>query len=207
MSWEHFVIIASLWLASGMTAASILYRRGHDGWHWLLLCGIAGPLAALIVVDQARIVEPRATPITIGRATGHTPGVTVVVPAVAVRDLDDAAVRATAGSSASVVIAFPVAYEHLATGLSDIQLAAANALDDARKRFANHRVEVVVTPGAPARAVVGLAAERAPAVVLTSQAVHPSSTLARVARLVARHPGVELTVHAQPPVPTASSGV
>lgn len=57
MTWEPIAIVASLWFAAGMTCASILYRRGHEGWHWMFACGLAGPLAFHIVVNQARAAD------------------------------------------------------------------------------------------------------------------------------------------------------
>lgn len=75
MTWEPVAIVVGFWLAAGMTVANILYRRGHDGWRWMVVCALAGPLALLLVVDQVRFVEAEAEaeaearPVGLGPAT------------------------------------------------------------------------------------------------------------------------------------------
>lgn len=65
MAWEPIAIVASLWFAAGMTFANILHRRGHDGWHWMLVCAIAGPVAVLLVADHGRLRRRRRRPLSL----------------------------------------------------------------------------------------------------------------------------------------------
>jgi hypothetical protein len=209
VTWEPIAIVVALWWATGMTAASILYRRGHDGWHWMFICAAAGPLAGLIVADQARFVEPQSASLTLTRAhsVGDTvgDGVTVVVPAAALGHVDAEAVASLTTPVARVVVVASAAYEHITAGSHRGEVTAANALDDARSRLGPLPVEVVVLPGPFADAVVARAAEHTPAVIVTASDAHHPSVLARMARLVARHPGVGLTVSATAPGSAASA--
>lgn len=58
MTWELAIVIASLWVAAGMTAASVAYRAGRDGWHWMLVCAVAGPVSVLVVAGQTKRLAP-----------------------------------------------------------------------------------------------------------------------------------------------------
>lgn len=207
VSWESIFIVALLWWSSGMTAASILYRRGHDGRHWLAICAIAGPLSLLLVVDQARFVEPQATPLTLTHAdadadAGH--GTTIVMPLVATGWVDNATLDPL-GPIRRLAIAANVAFEHAGDGWDPVNATSAGALADARDRFDGLHVELVVLPGRLPDALVAWAAEHAPATIVTAREAHRPSTVARLARLAARHSGVALLVtdHAASPARVA----
>lgn len=187
-------IVALLWWSSGMTAASVLYRRGHDGWHWLAICAIAGPLSLLLVVDQARVVEPQATPLTLTHADADADagnGATLVVPLAATGWVDSATLDPL-GPIRRLAITANVAFEHAGNGGDPA--AASGALADARDRYDGLPVELVVLPGRLPDALVAWAAEHAPATIVTAREAHRPSTLARLARLAARHRGVALLV-------------
>lgn len=81
VTWELLVIVIALWLAAGLTSASILYRRGRDGWRWMFICAFAGPFAATVVTNQA-LAREQATPLI---PTSADAGVT---PETARRDSD-----------------------------------------------------------------------------------------------------------------------
>ena len=91
MTWEPIALVVSLWFAIGMTCASSLYRRGHDGWHWTL-ARWAGENAPAAIVTTRRAHHPR----TLGRLTrlaAEHPGVSVLV-------LDPASLAAGAARAA-----------------------------------------------------------------------------------------------------------
>jgi len=192
MSWEPIAMVALLWWSSGMTAASILYRRGHDGWHWLAICALAGPLSVLLVLDQARFVEPQATPLTLTYAdAGH--GTTIVMPLAATGWVDSATLDQL-GPIRRLAIAANVAFEHAGDRWNPADAASAGALADARDRHDGLPVELVVLPGRLPDALVAWAAEHAPAMIVTAREAHRPSTVARLARLAAHHRGVALLV-------------
>jgi hypothetical protein len=64
---------AALWVAAGMTFVSIPYRRGHDGWHWLVVGALAGPFTAAFLADEVRVAEPEETPTPLRQATDPAP--------------------------------------------------------------------------------------------------------------------------------------
>jgi hypothetical protein len=186
MSWEPFVIVASLWLAAGMTFASTLYRRGHDGWHWMLVCAIAGPVSALLVADQARIVEPQAKPTTVDGRAGTGSGVTVVVPHAAVGAGDTATLGSLGVPIRQVAVVVPVAFEHVGgTPWDQLRRSMRPVIDEATQRFAPHDVQLVQVPGRTADAIVSWAADHAPALILTTRGAHEPYTVGRLARLAA----------------------
>ena len=49
-----FVVIAAVWLLTGFVLSIVMGRRGHDGYAWLLLGTVLGPLAIVLAVDAGR---------------------------------------------------------------------------------------------------------------------------------------------------------
>lgn len=195
MAWEHIAIGISLWLAAGMTFASILYRRGHDGWHWMLVCGIAGPFASLIVADQVRLVEPDARPVALGSPRASSNGVTVVVPAAAIGAVDGRALDRLGLPVGHVAVASSVAFEHTGSVTCEtVELAMQATLAEAKDRFAPYPVELVALPGSTADTVARWAADHAPAVIVTTRGAHHPRVLGRLTRLAAERPGVSAIV-------------
>jgi hypothetical protein len=195
MTWEPIAIVASLWLAAGMTCASTLYRRGHDGGHWMFICGLAGPLAFLVVADQARTVERETRPRTIARTGTPRDGITVLVPAAAVGAVDAHALEHLGLTVGRVAVATTVTYEHsvgIAWDAAQDSTRATHA--EASLRFAPHPVELVVLPGNLADTLARWAGENAPAALVTTRRAHRPRTLGRLTRLAAEHPGVSVLV-------------
>jgi nucleotide-binding universal stress UspA family protein len=54
MSGTVFVVVLTGWLAIGVLLSFVLGRRGHDGFAWLLLGAMLGPLAVALAVDAWR---------------------------------------------------------------------------------------------------------------------------------------------------------
>lgn len=195
MPWQPIVLLASLWLAAGMTFASILYRRGHDGWHWMLVCGIAGPFAALLVADQARFVEPEARPHVLGTTGALRGGLTVVIPTAAVGAVGGGMLDRLGLPVERVAIAAVIAFEHVGSAAgAALHRSLQATLAEATHRFAPHAVELVVLPGRSGDAIAAWAHDHAPAVIVTTRGTHEPRTLGRLARLAAGRPGVSLIV-------------
>jgi len=206
LDWEPIAVLASLWFAAGMTFASTLYRRGHDGWHWMLVCAIAGPVSALFAADQARFVEPEAKPTMIGGSPGPGYGVTVVVPSAAVGAVDARTIAALGVPIRHVAVVAPVAFEHVgATTSPDLQRSMHPVLHEATQRFAPHDVELVEVPGRVADAVVSWAADQAPALILTTRGAHEPHTVGRLARLAASRRGVATIITDPAAIPAATA--
>ncbi|HET7720038.1 MAG TPA: hypothetical protein VFK43_08735 [Acidimicrobiales bacterium] len=206
MTFEPIVVLASLWLAAGMTFASILYRRGHDGWHWMLVCAVTGPVSALLVADQARFVEPDAEPSTVGGRPGTSSGVTVVVPASAVGAVDASTLGCLSMPIRQVAVVAPVAFEHIgSTTPSELQRSMRPVVEEAVQRFAPHEVELVQAPGRTADAIVAVAADRAPALILTTRGAHEPHTVGRLARLAASRPAIATVITDPAAIPAATA--
>lgn len=195
MTWELALIGASLWLAAGMTIASALYRRGHDGWHWMLICGIAGPLAVLVLANQARVVEPSIEALHISAAAPRRDGITAIVPADAVGAIDAAALERLGLPIGRVAVTSTVAFETARSVVwHELQTATDAILAEARQRFAPYPVELIVLPGSTADSMVTWAAEQAPAAIVTTNRTHHPRTLARIVRLAAERRGLSILV-------------
>lgn len=195
MTWEPIAIVVSLWFATGMTCASNLYRRGHDGWHWMFNCGLTGPLAFLVVADRARTVERDIRPRTIARSGTPGDGVTVVVPAAAVGAVNAHVLEHLGLHVGRVAVATTVTYEHsvgIAWDAVQGSTRATHAVAD--QRFAPHTVELVVLPGKVADTLARWAGENAPAAIVTTRRAQHPRTLGRLTRLAAEHPGVSVVV-------------
>lgn len=178
VTWEPIAIVVSLWFATGMTGASNLYRRGHDGWHWMFICGLAGPLAFLVVADQARTIERVTEPRTIARSGTPGDGITVLGLHVG-----------------RVAVATTVPFEHSGGIAWDaVQDSTRATLAEADQRFAPHSVELVVLPGKVADTLARGAGENAPAAIVTTRRAHHPRTVGRLTRLAAEHPGVSVLV-------------
>lgn len=195
MPWEPIAVVASLWFAAGMTCASTLYRRGHDGWHWMVICGLAGPLSFLVVADQARTVERDTRPRTVTRVGTPGDGITVLVPAAAVGAVDGHVLEHFGLTVGRVAVATTVAYEHSVGVAWDAVEGSMRATQaEASERFAPHPVELVVLPGNLADTLVRWAGENTPAALVTTRQAHHPRTLGRLTRLAAEHPGVSVLV-------------
>lgn len=195
MPWEPIAVVASLWFAAGMTCASTLYRRGHEGWHWMFICGLAGPLAFLVVADQARTVERDTRPRTIARAGTPRDGIAVLVPAAAVGAVDAHALERFGLQVGRVAVATTVTYEDsVGVAWDTVQDSMRATRAEASERFAPYPVELVVLPGNLADTLARWAGENTPAVIVTSRRAHHPRTLGRLTRLAAEHPGVSVLV-------------
>ena len=61
--WEPWAMAAAMWWASGMTAASALYRtHRYDDWRLLGLAAVAGPGTFLLFAARPRPVGGRGCP-------------------------------------------------------------------------------------------------------------------------------------------------
>jgi hypothetical protein len=184
-----------------MTAANLLYRRGHDGGHWLVACGLAGPLAFLFVADQARFVEPQATP-TESPATRTTDGVTVIVPSSAIGWFHPDTHR-WLDRLGQITVADTVPFEAAGTGAGAHDLADVRSV--AAECFPRTPIDTVRLPGRVPDALAAWAADHKPAVILTAREAHSPATIARLARLAAAQPGVALVVTDHAAVPAKAA--
>lgn len=81
MSGLAVAIVVGVWLTIGLTLSLVLGRRGHDGFAWLVVGTLLGPLAVPLAFDAAQHEEP-TTPI-VSTAPGIPPerGVDLLVGA------------------------------------------------------------------------------------------------------------------------------
>lgn len=183
------VAAAALWVAAGAVCAAVLFRRGHDGWGWLALGVVTGPLAALWVADQARVVEAESD--AAARGAGDPGGTVVVAP----HRLDD--VRAVAAAvdqldrPGPVTIVAAVPYE---AGDGARRGDAVAALDRTAALLAHRDPALVVLAGRLPDMVVRHAAGRGAEVVVAARAALGPSGAARLGRLVARRPGLSFAL-------------
>jgi len=60
-SLTSILIIAGAWLAIGLTLSLVMNRRGHNGFGWLVIGTVLGPIALVLAIDAARhdeVLEP-----------------------------------------------------------------------------------------------------------------------------------------------------
>lgn len=190
MSWEPILLAAALWWGIGMTAANVLYRRGHESAHWLVACGLAGPLGFLLVADQARFVEPQATSIHLTSARSAD-GVRVLIPLGALGWIHPGT-QPSFEHIGQVTIAATVPFELAGTRPEGLDLTGVSEV--AAESFPGTAIDVVSLPGRLPDALASWATHHTPTVILTAREAHPPATIARLARLVAGCPGVALVI-------------
>ena len=64
------MVVGLVWLTIGFVLSWVLGRRGHDGFTWLVIGTLLGPLAILLAIDAAQNGEDRH-PIIVTEGHGH----------------------------------------------------------------------------------------------------------------------------------------
>ena len=198
MTWGLWSIVAALWWASGMTAASALYRRGHDGWGWLIAGALLGPFAFLLPLDQARFVEPEVAPVKLaaGRAAPGRLDVLVVVPSDGPASPALAAVtRLAAAAVGRVTLVARVPFERTGPDRWDSPEARATlALERSRLAFDAFQPDLVLLPGRLPDNVVAYARDHDYDLIVVARDGHSSWFWTHLVRRAARHDGVSVLV-------------
>ena len=66
-SFTFLLVVGGAWLAIGLSLSLVMARRGHDGFGWLVIGALFGPLSLLLALDTARHDEVLG-PITVRQA-------------------------------------------------------------------------------------------------------------------------------------------
>ncbi len=75
------IVIGAVWLTIGLVLSLVLGRRGHDGFAWLVVGTLLGPLALLLAVDAVQNGEPSAPIISTPAGIAFDGGIDVLVGA------------------------------------------------------------------------------------------------------------------------------
>lgn len=196
MTVELWLIVISLWLFAGMTGASILYRRGHTGWRWMIVCSIAGPLSLAVVLDQIRFVEPDTHPTQLHATRHHGTGEHVVV-ALPSTPLDADALHTALDRLGPGEVTVIAAAPFEATGDGPIPHAAATAVTTAEAaRAALHDLDptTVIVPGRLPQAAIAYANDHNATTIVVPRRGADSATLRRLVRHAHRHPNVHVVI-------------
>jgi hypothetical protein len=200
MSLYAPLLIALGWCVSGLLAAAVLERRGHDAWSVIGLYAAAGPLGFVLLADRIRFLEPEATARSLTPVDERGDGLRVVIPIEAAPHLSTEDVDRFAPER--VVVTATIPFEHVGDGWTADEVAAASALEEARDRFVGRPVDMVVLPGRLSDATVEWAARQPHAVILVAPDALPARELARLQRsAAARH--IEVAVVADSRAPAA----
>lgn len=198
MTWGPWVLVAALWWASGMTAVSALYRRGHDGWGWLVAGALLGPIAFLLLLDQARFVEPEATSVQLaaGRPAPGSLDVLVVVPSDGPASPALAAVtRLVAAALGRVTLVAGVPFERTGPDRWESPEARATlALERSRQAFDAYQPDLVLLPGRLPDNVVTHARDHDYDLIVVARDGHSSWFWTHLVRRAAHHEGVSVLV-------------
>lgn len=196
--WGPWAIVAAFWWASGMTAAAALYRRGHDGWGWLVGSALLGPFAFLLPVDQARFVEPEARPVQLnaGRPAHGRLDVLVLVPSDGPASPALAAVtRLVAAALGRVTLVAGVPFEQTgADHWESPEARATLALERSRLAFDAYQPELVLLPGRLPDNVVAYARDHDYDLIVVARDGHSSWFWTHLVRRAAHHEGVSVLV-------------
>lgn len=65
------ILLAAVWLAIGFGLSLVLGRRGHDGFSWLVVGTLLGPLAILLAIDAIQNGERRETSVLLAGSGGR----------------------------------------------------------------------------------------------------------------------------------------
>ena len=149
MSGPTLVIaLAALWLAIGFVLSLVLGRRGHDGFRWLVVGTLLGPLAILIAVDAVQNGERRESSVisTGGSRSGTTDILVGVDGSAEARAAFDAAVAMFGESLGRVTLLRVVPFD----GGIDMDRTAAAETEREARRVPDLQPRIEVARGDPA---------------------------------------------------------
>jgi nucleotide-binding universal stress UspA family protein len=159
-----FVVLAGVWLAIGIASAIVMGRRGHDPWSWGVLGAVFGPLVVPLAVAVHRRDRRPFEERVLHLATGHGPGVSVLVGIDGSPEADAAAeavMRLLGDRIASVTLATVVDLD-AANAIRELgggayERAARAELDRVAARMLPAMTTTVVLAGRPADALLSYA--------------------------------------------------
>ena len=97
-SLGFFVVIGAAWVAIGLVLSTVMGRRGHDGFSWLVLGTVLGPLAVVLAVEAGRHNELlRPAPVTGGASVSAGNGAVDVLVGYDGSPQSSAAIEAVSG--------------------------------------------------------------------------------------------------------------
>src|SRR4051794_19237002 len=65
-SFTAVLVIAACWAAIGIVLSTVMGRRGHSGFEWLVLGTLLGPLGVILAVDAWRHDEDLHEAVLVG---------------------------------------------------------------------------------------------------------------------------------------------
>jgi nucleotide-binding universal stress UspA family protein len=149
------IVIAAVWLTIGFVLWVTMGRRGHEGFTWLLIGTLIGPLGILLALDAVSRDEPAET-VLISRGQGGTGAIDLLVGADGSpesRAALDAALRILGSAVGRVTLLSVVPFD----GGIDADRDALAAIRKEADRYADLRPDVEVRRGHPAGVIAALA--------------------------------------------------
>jgi nucleotide-binding universal stress UspA family protein len=153
--WTVVVVVAAVWLAIGFTLWLTMGRRGHDGFSWLVIGTLLGPIGILLALDAARHGES-TDPLLASRGRGGTGPVDLLVGADGSpesRAALDAALRLLGSSVGRVTLLRVVPFD----GGIDADREALTAIRTEADRYPDLGPDVEVRRGHPATVIADVA--------------------------------------------------
>jgi nucleotide-binding universal stress UspA family protein len=149
------VAIAAVWLTMGLVLWLAMGRRGHDGFSWLLIGTLIGPLGILLALDAVSRDEPAESVLT-SPGQGGTGPIDLLVGADGSpesRAALDAALRILGSAVGRVTLLSVVPFD----GGIDADRDALAMIRGEAERYADLRPDVEVRRGHPAAVIAELA--------------------------------------------------
>lgn len=160
------MLIAALWVGTGLFAALLMGRRGHRHWYWTLVALLLGPLAWPILAERTSGEAPHMQQLSAGRAT---PGIHLLAGIDGSEDSAHAATAAVGLLGATVgrvTLATVADYDTEGTGDRELDDLARSRLRPVASRLQGTDPAEAVLVGPPARALLEFAAEQAVDVIV-----------------------------------------
>lgn len=156
---QQVLLFALGWVATGLVAALVLHRRGHEPRPLVALGALMGPLFIPLALEYAqREGVARANRVELV-TPDHRPGPQVVVVVLSAHDLTERVRRVLddLDEPHAVTLVAMIHYEATArTDWTDSKSHATRLLEPYEAAFAEHRPAMVLQPGLPEHTIVDL---------------------------------------------------
>ena len=152
---EALMIVASVWLAIGLTLALLMARRGHGAFGWFVVGSVLGPLSLPLAMSAIRAESPLTRNLTQGVPSGGRIDVLVGVDG---SSESEAALRSAVdllgGSVGRLTLASVITFDNDSTQARENAAQAARGLAATASATKGYEPGTVLLSGQPGEALV-----------------------------------------------------
>ena len=156
---EVLIALVAVWVAIGVTLSFVMSRRGHNGFAWLVLGAVLGPLAVVLAVDAGRHSENLEPQLVDAAPREHRSGPVDVLVGYDGSPQSMAAIEAVISLLGDRLGRLTVATVVPYGGVRELERTAESELRAIGRRTAGHKPELEVLHGRPSAALRQFAAD------------------------------------------------